>query len=242
MRRLALFVILAWACLALVSVARPTLGADVIKSDIDADGKVGAGECRVFSQGQAGNGYVSLTFDDGPDPVLTPQILDILADNDIRATFFVVGKNAEQYPALIDRIISEGHEIGNHTYSHAYLGSAGKTITHSEISACDDKIFEHSEYCVRLFRPPGGIMSREISNVCREYGYDVVLWSIDTRDWTGRSAAEIVNEVYNNIRDGAIILMHDGVRGHTAEALEEIIPELRSRGYEFVIASKLINR
>lgn len=199
-----------------------------------------APECRVFSRGQPGRGRIAVTFDDGPDAHLTPEILDILDKYGVRATFFVVGKNADMYPLLIDREIAAGHEIGNHTYTHKYLGTAGKKQTEKEISACDSMLFEHNEYCTRLFRPPGGIMNDDISEICASMGYSVVLWSVDTRDWSGRSAAEIEKEILNNVSDGAVILMHDGVRGHTAEALRTIIPELKRRGYEFVTVSELI--
>ena len=197
-------------------------------------------ECRVFSHGQPGSGRIALTFDDGPNPHLTPEILDILGENNIKGTFFVVGKNAEAYPALIDREIAAGHEIGNHTYSHKYLGKAGTQLTEDEITACDSRLFEHGEYCTRVFRPPGGIMNDDILRVCRTLGYSVVLWSVDTRYWSGRSAAEIESEILGHVTDGAVILMHDGVRGHTAEALRAVIPELRRRGYEFVTVSELI--
>lgn len=83
-------------------------------------------------------------------------------------------------------------------------------------------------------------MNRDISRVCAAYGYSVMLWSVDTRDWSGRDADAICREIYRNVSDGAIILMHDGVRGHTAEALRTVIPELKKRGYEFVTASELI--
>ncbi len=101
-------------------------------------------------------------------------------------------------------------------------------------------LFEHGEYCTRVFRPPGGIMNDDILRVCRTLGYSVVLWSVDTRDWSGRSAAEIESEILGHVTDGAVILMHDGVRGQTAEALRAVIPELRRRGYEFVTVSELI--
>ncbi len=205
-------------------------------SDIEASDPA----CHVFSCGQPGSGKVSLTFDDGPDPELTPHILDILKENGVKATFFIVGKNAEKHPELIDRLIGEGHEVGNHTYNHKYLGHSGPKQTEAEISECDSRIFEHSEYCSRLFRPPGGIMNDNISKVCSAYGYNVLLWSIDTRDWSGRSTQGICQEVFDNIADGSVILMHDGVRGHTAEALEVIIPKLRSMGYEFVTASEML--
>lgn len=197
-------------------------------------------ECRVFSRGVPGHGRVALTFDDGPDPKLTAEILDILSENGVRATFFVVGSNAREHPELIDREINEGHEIGNHTYNHKYLGRVDAKRTEEEIASCDSLIFEHNEYTTRLFRPPGGIMNRDISRVCAAYGYSVMLWSVDTRDWSGRDADAICREIYRNVSDGAIILMHDGVRGHTAEALRTVIPELKKEAYEFVTASELI--
>lgn len=197
-------------------------------------------ECRVFSHGDGGSGRIALTFDDGPDPTLTPKILDILKRYNARATFFVIGQNAERYPDIIDLELSWGHEIGNHTYTHKYLGHAEDMVTEAEIYECDSRIFEHNEYAPRLFRPPGGIMNDRIKSVCAAMGYNVVLWSIDTRDWSGVSADDISAEILENIRDGAVVLMHDGVRGHTAEALEDILPQLKAMGYECVTVSELI--
>ncbi len=197
-------------------------------------------ECRVFSHGDESSGRIALTFDDGPDPDITPTILDVLKRYNVRATFFVIGQNAERSPNLIDRELAMGHEIGNHTYTHKYLGRAEDAVTETEIYECDSRLFEHNEYTARLFRPPGGIMNERIKSVCSSMGYSVVLWSIDTRDWSGISADAISAEILENVRDGAVILMHDGVRGHTAEALDVILPRLAALGYECVTVSELI--
>lgn len=211
----------------------------VSSTSTNAD-KQGWGECRVFSHGDGGSARIALTFDDGPDPELTPRVLDILEKNNVKATFFVIGQNAERFPDIIDRELAAGHEIGNHTYSHKYLGHAEDMVTEAEIYECDTRLFEHNEYTPRLFRPPGGIMNERIGSVCNAMGYSVILWSIDTRDWSGVSADGISAEIFKNLRDGAVILMHDGVRGHTAEALEYLLPKLTAMGYECVTVSELI--
>lgn len=211
----------------------------VSSASTNAD-KLNGGVCRVFSHGDDGSSRIALTFDDGPDPELTPRILDILEQNNVRATFFVIGQNAERSPNIIDRELSAGHEIGNHTYTHKYLGHTEDMVTEAEIYECDTKLFEHNEYTPRLFRPPGGIMNERIGSVCNAMGYSIILWSIDTRDWSGVSADDISAEILKNLRDGAVILMHDGVRGHTAEALEYLLPKLTSMGYECVTVSELI--
>lgn len=206
----------------------------------------GAGEgianCPVYTTGEPDGHYIALTFDDGPHPTKTSEILDILEENDVKATFFVVGENASQNEDVVERIIEDGHEIGNHTFFHKYLGGEGRSVMEREIDLCDDVIFNHSEYSSHLFRPPGGLYDDTLTSVCAERGYSVVLWSIDTRDWAGTLAKDICKEVYDYVEDGSIILMHDYVCGesHTAEALREVIPKLKKLGYRFVTVSELI--
>lgn len=198
--------------------------------------------CPVYKAGNTDSHIVALTFDDGPHAKITPEILDILKENDVKATFFLVGQNAEKHGQLVERIIAEGHEIGNHTFGHKYLGGQSKGVMEREIDLCDDVIYNHNEYNTILFRPPGGIYDATLTSVCGERGYSVVLWSIDTRDWAGTSADAIENEILKNVDDGAIILMHDYICGesHTAEALRRVIPKLKKLGYRFVTVSELI--
>ena len=200
--------------------------------------------CPVYTSGSDSTHSIALTFDDGPHSEKTPQILDILKEYDIKATFFVVGENVKENGNIVERIITEGHEIGNHTFGHKYLFKHKHTRSdmEREIDLCDDEIFNHSEYSSVLFRPPGGIYDATLTSICEERGYSMVLWSIDTRDWEGKSALEIEKEIMNNISDGSIILMHDYVSGnsYTSEALRNVIPKLKELGYCFVTVSELI--
>ena len=200
--------------------------------------------CPVYSSGSENSHSIALTFDDGPHSEKTPEILAILKEYDVKATFFVVGENVKNNGNILEEIIMDGHEIGNHTFGHKYLFKSKNTKRdmEREIDLCDDEIFNHSEYSSVLFRPPGGIYDATLTSVCGERGYSMVLWSIDTRDWEGRSAAEIENEILSNVSDGSIILMHDYVSGRsfTAEALRSVIPELKKLGYCFVTVSELI--
>ena len=200
--------------------------------------------CPVYTSGSDSKHAIALTFDDGPHAQKTSEILDILKEYDVKATFFVVGENVKLNSEIFERIIEERHEVGNHTFGHKYLfgHKNSKSDMEREIDLCDDEIFNHSEYSSVLFRPPGGIYDGTLTSVCGERGYSMVLWSIDTRDWEGRTVNEIENEILCNISDGAIILMHDYVSGksYTAEALRSVIPKLKELGYCFVTVSELI--
>lgn len=204
------------------------------------------GVCEVYNHGENRESTraprVALTFDDGPHKVFTPQILDLLRENGIRATFFMVGENISANPDLLERTLREGHEVGNHTYAHAYLKGKPKDTQVREIDLCDYEIFDHSEYCTHLLRPPGGLYDDNVLEICAERGYSVIIWSVDTRDWTGAPAGEIEQTVLAGLEDGAIILMHDFNRpdSHTVEALRDLIPRIRRLGYEFVTVSELI--
>ncbi len=196
----------------------------------------------VYSSGSGDEMRIALTFDDGPHPYHTGKILDILKRESVKATFFVVGENVQYYPDMFDRIISEGHEVGNHTDHHTFLTGLGESEVVKAIDGCDDAIYHHNEYSTRLLRPPGGRYDSNVLKLCALRDYTVVLWSIDTRDWAGTSAAEIENNIFQNIKDGDIILMHDYVsrRSHTEESLENVIPRLKQMGYRFVTVSELI--
>lgn len=187
---------------------------------------------------------IALTFDDGPDPEETTHILDLLKQYDAKATFFVVGKQVEKNPDLAKRIAAEGHELGNHTYDHAYFNhrSSVDSIT-SQLSRTQDAIFNATGKRSYLFRPPGGYYSDRMIETCKKEGYLVVMWSWhqDTWDWNRPGVGKIVKKVLGNARNGDIVLMHDHVEGksQTIDALKEILPELAKRGYRFVTVSEL---
>ena len=202
-----------------------------------------SGHYRAYSAVNTDKKVIALTFDDGPHGTYTPQILDILAENGVRATFFTVGENVTRFPELIDRELSEGHEVANHTYSHKHMAKLREGELINEILKCENSLFTHDEYVPRLFRPPEGILSDENSEIIARLGYDIVLWSIDTRDWSHTPVNTIVKNVIGHVDNGAIILFHDFIAkpSPTPEALKILIPRLKELGYEFVTVSELIN-
>ncbi|WP_253298091.1 polysaccharide deacetylase family protein [Paenibacillus sp. MSJ-34] len=189
---------------------------------------------------------IALTFDDGPDPRYTPDILDLLRKYDAKATFFVIGKRIGNYPDIVRREVKEGHELANHTYSHTYFsGSYSVDKIKKEIEQAHDLIVRTTGYKPQLFRPPGGYYNDSIIEAAKKQGYLVVLWSWhqDTKDWRSPGVNQIVNKVLRNARNGDIILFHDHVEGksNTVEALKIILPALKKRGYSFVTVSELIS-
>ena len=184
---------------------------------------------------------IAITFDDGPHPTYTPEILDILNEYNIRATFFVVGQNVELYPDIVKRAISEGHDIGNHTFTHCHISETSFEAIIDEIQACEDKVYELCEYHVKLFRPPEGVLPDDVRNYAVNEDYSVILWSIDTYDWARAPISNIKRNITKNISSGDIILMHDYVPDSiTPQALRIIIPMLLEQGYQFVTVSELI--
>ena len=202
------------------------------------------GKCdKVYRKGQDSNMRIALTFDDGPHPRYTKMILDILNEYEITATFFVIGKNIENYPESMKLISDAGCEIGNHTYTHARLDRLSQEQIEDEISRCETLIVSVTGKHSKVIRPPHGFISDELIAVSQKMDYDTVLWSIDTEDWALTPSIDIYKSVLGNINSGDIILMHDYVSGGntTCGALRKIIPELLDRGYEFVTVSELLN-
>jgi len=188
---------------------------------------------------------IALTFDDGPNPVTTPQILDLLNEYEAKSTFFVVGKRMDRFPEVVKREAAEGHEVANHTYSHLYLkhGVSREKLL-DELTRTEERIVSLTGKHSPWFRPPGGFFNDSVIQIAREKGYKMVLWSWhqDTKDWRSPGTNKIINKVLNNVRNGDIILFHDHVEGssQTVQALKTILPELKRRGYQMVTVSTLI--
>lgn len=178
---------------------------------------------------------VALTFDDGPDPRFTPAILDILRQEHVPATFFVVGRNALLYPDLVRQELADGHVVGNHTFDHLTLADAGPELIRSEIRMGQEAIQEAGGGTPTLFRPPDGLISAALPAVARELGYRVVLWSAAVENHTAPTPVLMVRRVLRLVRPGSIILLHDGRldRTRTVEALPLLIEQLKARGYFF---------
>lgn len=197
---------------------------------------------KVYCRNTQCQGKVALTFDDGPHPRYTKEILAILEEYHITATFFIIGVNAENYPQDLRRIVDAGCEIGNHTNSHRRMKDLSAEEIRSEITQCEDTVYRLCGVRPRVFRPPEGMMNDTVKQIVSEKGYQLVLWSIDTKDWALTPSNEIVATVKQQMRGGDIILMHDYVSGGntTCASLRCMIPMLLARGYEFVTVSELI--
>lgn len=184
---------------------------------------------------------IALTFDDGPHPTQTKRILDILDRYGVRATFFMIGVNVERYPEVAMEVIARGHEVGNHTYSHAHLQSMSESVLAYELDRCEDVLENLCEYRPHLFRPPEGVYNRFVEQCSEERDYSVILWSVDTKDWERKNADAIVEKTLSRIKSGDIVLMHDYVaKSKTPEALEILLPKLLALGYEPVTVGELL--
>lgn len=186
---------------------------------------------------------IALTFDDGPHPHNTDAVLGVLAKYEVKATFFMIGKNVAAYPEVARRVAEAGHEIGSHTYHHPHLSRIDEATLREELDACAEVLASVTGAAPTLFRPPEGARTAAHTACIRDAGYRQILWSVDTNDWRGNAAGCIARAVLSSPRAGDIILMHDYVahRFAGADALERIIPALLSEGYRFVTVSALLS-
>jgi polysaccharide deacetylase family sporulation protein PdaB len=183
---------------------------------------------------------VSLTFDDGPLDKTTPEILNVLREKNVKATFFVVGEQVRRFPTIVFQEIQEGHEVGSHSYTHPRLTGLTKGRMAEELDKTEEAILKAAPKPT-LFRPPEGKYNNTLIDLAHDRGYTIILWSIDTRDWTAPSVEDVVNSVLKSVKPGSIILLHDGIYpSPTPEAVGYIIDNLKSRGYEFVTVSELL--
>ena len=225
------------------------------KLSVDGDGYLTASYVKfaefptLYHQGAGGEHQVAITFDDGPDPRWTPKILDILKAANVKATFFVVGVNAERYPALVRRIVDEGHEIGNHTYYHPNLALCWPEHIRLELNATQLLLETITGRATTLFRPPyaadtGPTDLSELTplKIAEDLSYLVVLENIDPQDWAKPGADIILRRIKQQRYDGSVILLHDagGDRSQTVEALPRILDWLHARGDTIVPLSTLL--
>lgn len=180
---------------------------------------------------------VALTFDDGPDPIDTPAVLDILKEKEVRATFFVLGKAAQSNSYLLRRLVKEGHEIGNHGFNHDYQ----QRHLVEEMNQTDQVVFAATGNHTYFYRPPGGLVSKSQLEATKKNGHVAALWSVDSKDWRNPGVKQIVDNVIKNTFPGSIILMHDGGyhRIQTVNSLGPIIDALKARGYRLATLSEL---
>ncbi|WP_280769373.1 polysaccharide deacetylase family protein [Salipaludibacillus daqingensis] len=205
-------------------------------------------EPRTVSSIGSGDGeqkQVALTFDDGPDILYTTQILEILKEKGVPATFFVVGQQVEKHPEMMKRIVDEGHAFGNHSFTHSLFPDIQSSDVQNELRQTQDIISDTVGRQSDLFRPPFGALTRADEELIHRIGFRSIMWSVDTMDWSGLSGDEIYSTVINEISPGGIVLQHnidwnpENLKG-TVDALPKIIDELQRQGYTFVTIQTLL--
>lgn len=187
---------------------------------------------------------IALTYDDGPNPPYTEQLIELLDRNQIKATFFVIGKIAEKYPETVRLMLSKGHEVGNHSYSHAQLIWKNPFFIRSEIEKTDKILCQLGVKQEINFRAPYGRKLLALPYILAKMQKKNILWNLDSKDYEASHSEVIGNYVLQHVRPGSIILMHDGggERSRTIAATEILIKELQGKGYTFKKISELIGQ
>lgn len=180
--------------------------------------------------------YIALTFDDGPKAETTNQLLDILAAQQVKATFFMLGNNASQYPEVVKRAASEGHEIGSHSNVHNNLRAMAPEAIKEDIHAADKSIYLAGGQLPKILRPPYGAINTQGAEVIDKA---IIQWNVDSQDWKLKNAPLVIQHVLQTVQPGSIILMHD-IYQSTIDAVTPIIEQLRAQGYEFVTVDQLL--
>lgn len=188
----------------------------------------------------------ALTFDDGPDLVFTPQILDLLQQLKVKATFFVIGKNAAKYPQIIKRIENEGHILANHSWDHANFTHLDEYEIRNQITKTDELLTQITGHKPLLFRAPYGNVTLGLEVQLRAMEHLLIGWSVDTRDWAGPDVDTILATVTKQMKPGGIILQHCASGSqvdltNTIQALPLIVQKLKDEGYTFVTIPELLS-
>ena len=213
-----------------------------IAQPISAKSLTPDGSTKAIAQSQVAK-PIALTFDDGPWANSTSQVLNILKKNKVKATFFVVGRQVQNYPQLTKQIVTDGHAIANHSWSHQYHQFNQSTAAR-EIDGTTELVYKTTGVKISLFRPPGGMLNNGLATYAHQKKYAVVMWSADSLDWRYRSVSTLVNNILREAKPGGIILLHDGGgdRHHTVQALPIVISQLKKRGYNFVTVPELLEK
>ncbi len=182
---------------------------------------------------------VAISFDAAWGNEETPQLLDILDEYKVKATFFLVGDWVNQFPEDVKAIAAKGHDIGNHSNTHPHMPQLSDDMASAEITACNEKIEQLTGHAPTLFRPPYGDYNNMVVNTVKSMGMYCVQWDVDSLDWKDPSPEQMTKTVLNKVQDGSIVLMHNGAK-NTPAALPSIIKGIQDKGYEIVLIKDLI--
>lgn len=209
------------------------------REDIVELAKKNAG--TMFINGNPNKKAVALTFDDGPDANITPKIMDVLKKNNIKASFFFIGERAAENKEVVKRADREGDLVLSHSFNHPDLTTKSEAAIDKQIKDTENVIYNIIGKKPALIRPPYGATNDLVLKEAAKNNFKIIIWSIDTLDWSQREENNIVKNVVDNVRPGEIILMHSNEdKKATLEALPEIISELKAKGYSFVTLSELL--
>lgn len=203
----------------------------------------------TFYKANVDTKVVALTFDDGPSPVWTPKILDELKKSGVKATFFMLGKHVLQYPDVARSVVNRGHEVGIHSYEHRNYIFYTKHEVKNDLEYTQKIIKDVTGKDTILFRPPKAWLSKREKKKIKEFGFEVVLWTLNSKDWVTFDDKYMIRYIIKNIRPGDIILFHDsggvfgtegGSRQETVKAIPALVEKLEEKGYKFATVSELL--
>ena len=195
----------------------------------------------TFTKIKVDGPYIAMTFDDGPSATNTPKLLDMAAKRQIKLTFFLIGQCVEQNPAILRREIAEGHEIGNHTWSHPDLAKLPDEEVRAQLQRTEDIIVQTVGIKPKLMRPPyGALTKRQRQWIYRDFGYKIILWDVDPVDWKRPGSNVVARRIIAGARPGSIILSHD-IHPGTIAAMPEVFDTLLAKGFKFLTVSELIS-
>lgn len=209
---------------------------------ISANSTYGDRELPIYSV-STDEKKISISFDAAWGAEDFPKIMEVLEKHNVKTTFFMTGEWVEKYPECVKMLVEKGHDLGNHSASHPDMTTLSKEAQREQILKVHKAVKTLTGYEMELFRPPYGAYNNEVIRTCYEVGYFPIQWDVDSLDWKDLSAGEIINKVCNHkaLDNGSIILCHNGAK-HTAEALDEMLTNLKNQGYEIVPISELIYR
>jgi len=194
----------------------------------------------TFSEVNVDGPYIAMTFDDGPHATNTAKLLEMAAERHIKLTFFVLGECVEQNPDVLRREVAEGHEIGNHSWSHPNLAKLSDANVRSQLQRTEDLIEKTAGIKPKLMRPPyGELTKRQRILVNHEFGYKVILWDVDPLDWKRPGSDVVAQRIIAGARPGSIILSHD-IHPPTIAAMPQVFDAPLAKGFKFVTVSELL--
>lgn len=195
----------------------------------------------TYTSGSRAQPYVALTFDDGPHATLTPRLLDILRERNVKATFYVLGPRVKSSPSIMQRMVAEGHEVGNHSWTHRVMSKAPDAAVFKEFQDTHEAVLAACGVAPKTQRPPYGAMTKIQRSMLKDkFGYSAILWDVDPLDWKKPGSSVVASRILSGTRNGSIILLHD-IHGGSVDAVPAVLDGLLAKGYTFVTVSQLLS-